>query len=381
MRELASKVDELIIVTPRPYIPKFMTRFKNKWSKWYLDPMVSTENGMEIIRPYFLCLRGGKHEGINGILMYYSLSGFSKNLIELKNIDLIIGYNMIPDGIAAVKLANHLKLPVVFWAIGTDVNDVAKSNRINYYLSQQCISNSNLILAESKDLENKINQFSTRPLNVQTFYKGIDISNFQNLLSKNDLLKKLNLDQGKKYILFIGRLVYGKGIYELAQVFHNVACNYPDLELILIGEEIEKGKLQRIFMEDGLLNRVHFKGIVSHKEVAYYMKLSDLLVFPSWSEGLPNVIMEAMAIGLPVVATDTGGISEILGNGVTGLSVPVKNVEKLTEAVTRMINDGDLRNKCVKNAKELIHNKFDVKKNVFKLIELLHEVKNSYSKN
>jgi glycosyltransferase involved in cell wall biosynthesis len=381
MRELVSKVDELIIVTPRPYVPKFMTRFRKKWSKWYLDPMVSRENGMEIIRPYFLYLRGGKYEGINGILMHYSLSGLLKNLIEFKKIDLILGYNMIPDGIAAVKSANNLKLPVAFWAIGSDINDVAKSNRINYYLSQKCIENSNLILAESKDLENKIHQFSTKPLNVKTFYKGIDVSNFRNLFLKEDLLKKLNLDQGKRYILFVGRLIYDKGIYELAQVFHNITFKYPDFELILIGEEIEKKKLEAQFRNYGILNKVHFKGVIPYTEIAKYMKLSDLLVFPSWAEGLPNVVMEAMATGLPVVATDVGGIPEILENGVTGLSVPVKNVEKLTEAVMRMITDEDLRDKCITNAKELIRDKFDVKKNAFKLVELLREVINSYSRN
>ena len=206
-QRFASKVDELIIVTPRPYIPKFMTRFKKKWSRWYLDPMVSTENGMEIIRPYFLYLRGGKHEGINGILMHYSLSGFLKNLIESKKIDLILGYNMIPDGIAAVKSANNLKLPVAFWAIGSDVNDVAKSSRINYCLSQRCIENSNLILAESKDLENKINQFSTKPLNVQTFYKGIDVSNFQDLLLEDRPFEKAKSGSREK-IYFVCRPTY-----------------------------------------------------------------------------------------------------------------------------------------------------------------------------
>lgn len=379
MRELASRVDELFIVTPRPYIPKFMTRFRKKWSKWYLDPMVSTENGMEIIRPYFLYLRGGKYEGINGILMHYSLSGLLKNLIESKKIDLILGYNMIPDGIAAVKLANHLKLPVAFWAIGSDVNDVVKSNRINYCLSQQCIENSNLILAESKDLENKIKQFSQKTLNIQTFYKGIDVSNFQNLPLKEDLLIKLNLDQGKRYILFVGRLIYDKGIYELTQTFNTIAKKYSNFDLILIGEELEREKLEVRFQNYGILNKVHFKGIIPHKEIAYYMKVSELLILPSWAEGLPNVVMEAMALGLPVVATDVGGIPEVLENGVTGLSVPVKDVEKLTESVIRMLEDQDLREKCIANAQKLILEKFDVKKNVHILHQHLIEIINNYT--
>lgn len=380
MRELASKVDELIIVTPRPYIPNFMTRFKKKWSRWYLDPMVSTENGMEIIRPYFLYLRGGKHEGINGILMHYSLSGFLKNLIESKKIDLILGYNMIPDGIAAVKLANNLKLPVAFWAIGTDVNGIAAYNKINHYLSRKSIEDSQVVFTESMDLERKVKCFSRKNINVKTFYKGIDISNFIDLPQKKVLINKLKLSHDNKYMLFVGRLIYDKGIYELAHTFITISKRYPNFNLILIGEELEKEKLESKFRDNGILDRVQFKGVIPYTEIANYMKASDLLVLPSWAEGLPNVVMEAMATGLPVIATDVGGIPEILENGVTGISVPAKNAEKLTEAVIEMMENEKLREKCIRNAKELMKNKFDVKKNVHVLYEMLLEMKSNYSR-
>lgn len=371
MKELAPKVSELIIITPRPYIPRFLTKINSRWSKWYLDPMITMENGMEIIRPYFISLRGINYEGINGILMHISLFNLLKDLIKTRKIDLILGHNAIPEGIAAVRLAKSFKLPSGFWAIGSDVNDFAKYNRINYYLSRKSIEESNIIFTGSKDLENKIRQYSTKPLNVKTFYKGIDVSNFRELPPKSDLLKRLGLNEGRRYILFVGRLVYDKGIYELAQAFSIVSKKYPDIDLILIGEEIEKEKLAEKFEQEGILKRVLFKGMIPYKEVAYYMKASDLLCLPTWAEGLPNVVMEAMATGIPVVATNVGGIPEVLEDGVTGLSVPAKNVEKLAKAVIRMIEDEDLREECIRNAKELIYEKFDVKKNVFQLYKIL----------
>jgi glycosyltransferase involved in cell wall biosynthesis len=84
--------------------------------------------------------------------------------------------------------------------------------------------------------------------------------------------------------------------------------------------------------------------------------------------------MEAMASGLPVVASNVGGIPEILKNGVTGLSVPPKNVEKLTEAAITMIEDRELRERCIRNAKELIFERFDVKKNVVQLFDILKKL-------
>ncbi len=381
MNELALKIDDLIIVTPRPYIPKILTKFKKKWAKWYLDPMVSKGKDMEIIRPYYLSLQGVSNEGMNGYLMYYSLLNLVKKLIIERKIDLILGYNMIPDGIAAVRLAKRFNLPSGFWAIGTDVNDFARYSKSNYYLTKKCIQDSDLIITESKDLENKIRELGCPNGKVHTFYKGIDLSNFQDLPSKDSLFNKLQLNTQKKYILFVGRLIYDKGIYELIQVFKNIAKEFPYYELILIGEEIEEIRLRENISELGLKEKVHFKGILSHGEVANYMKISDILVLPTWAEGLPNVILEAMATGLPVVATNVGGIPEVLQDGFSGLSVPVKNVDELTKAAIRMIKDDGLRIKCIRNAKKLIYDKYDVKKNVPALYELLHKIKINYTNN
>ena len=78
-------------------------------------------------------------------------------------------------------------------------------------------------------------------------------------------------------------------------------------------KKLRREKLEAQFRNYGIFNKVHFKGVIPYTEIANYMKACDLLVLPSWAEGLPNVVMEAMATGLPVVATDVGGIPEILG--------------------------------------------------------------------
>jgi len=364
MKEFAPIVDELIVVTPRVYIPKFLIKIRKDLYKWFLDPMVSQINGIQIIRPFVLSLPGKFFAGINGLFMQYCLHTLVKNLVKTRKIKIILGYNMIPEGIAAVLLAKIFKLSVGFWVIGTDFNDVASNNLPNYYLSKRCLLKSNLVVTESKDLEEKIKKMYTKSVKVRTFYKGIDISNFRNLPSKNFLLKKLELNVNRKYIIFVGRLIRSKGIYEVAQAFIRLAKNNPDFRLILVGEEIEKERLEKIFKEAKILHKIIFKGIISYQEVARFMKISDLLVFPSWKEGLPNVILESMAIGLPVVASNAGGIPEVIKNEITGLLVPVKNVDMLVIAVNKMMEDKQLRRMCINNAKELVNKKFDVRKNV-----------------
>lgn len=377
MKELVVRIDELIVVAPRPYIPKVFTKIKKRWARWYLDPMVSRESGIEIIRPYYPSFPDVRFEGLNGLLMQATLYRMIKNIIKTRGIEIILGYNMIPEGVAAVRLAKMFNLPAGFWAIGSDVDVFARRGALNLYLSRKTIEESHIVITESKDLENKIRSFSKKNLRIHTFYKGIDVENFENLPPKHILMNDLGLDRRRKYLLFVGRLIRDKGIYELADCFNFIARRYDNVDLILIGEEIEKNKMLTELVKHGVNDRVSFKSVMSHREVAKYMKACDVLVFPSWAEGLPNVVMEAMAAGLPVVATSVGGIPEILKHGVTGLSVPVRSVKKLTVAVLRILEDRELREKCAKTAQRLIIENFNVKKNVAQLQNLLDGLRNS----
>jgi glycosyltransferase involved in cell wall biosynthesis len=94
------------------------------------------------------------------------------------------------------------------------------------------------------------------------------------------------------------------------------------------------------------------------------MKVSEMLLFPSWAEGLPNVVLEAMASGLPVVTTSVGGIPEVVEDGVTGLLVPPKDADALATAALRIIEDNELRQRCIRNARKLVCERFDVNRNV-----------------
>lgn len=374
MRELAPHIEKLIVVTPRPFVPKWLTKIKKSWVKFHVDPSHSHENGMEIIRPFVLVLPGAKYLGINTLLMWFLLYSRIKRLIRHNNIDIVLGYNLIPEGIVATAFAGKLGLPSAYWAIGSDVNNFPVYGPLSRYLVKKSIGQSSLVITESKDLEQKIRTLYGMPAQVKTFYKGIDVDNFTNLPPREKIKKKYGMALDKKYILFVGRLLRTKGVYELAEAFTAVRKKYPHYELLLLGEEIEKSGLTYMFKKAGVAAYVHFMGIVSFKDVAYYMQASDVFVFPSWAEGVPNVVMEAMAIGLPVVASDVDGIPEVLVNRVTGLSVPVRDVSRLTEATLKMIEDSDLRERCIANAKQLIYEKFNVKTNVSVLKNLLEEL-------
>jgi glycosyltransferase involved in cell wall biosynthesis len=374
MRELAARVEEVIVVTPRPNIPKPLAKLKPGLSKWFRDEMYSTRDGLEIFRPFVLSIPSPHCAGVNAVLMHRALRRFLKPIIEDRGIEIILGYNMIPEGIAAVNLARDFGLPAGFWVIGSDLNAIAGASWLNASRCRKAIAASNVVFTESKDLEQRLWAFSNYSPNIKTFYKGIDVANFVNLPPKPKIFESLKLDRRRRYLLFVGRLMQSKGIDELATAFLKIAQRYADFDLILIGEEIERPRLYEKFAGAGLLPRVHFMGVVPHAKVAEFMKAADLLVFPSWAEGLPNVVMEAMAVGLPVVASNVGGTPEILLNEVTGLAVPAKNPNELLKAITKMIEDMELREGCVRSAQSLVLENFDVRKNVEILIDHLQQL-------
>ena len=373
LRELRPHVDDMIVITPRVYVPKWLMHWKKSARKWYIDPEVSEEGGIRILRPHVLSLPGIPLAGINGILIGYGLRHTVKRILSSRKVDLVLGYRMMPEGIATVMLARHFGLPSGFWVIGSDMNIMAKKNRVNEMLTRNSIRRSRLVITESRDLENSVAGFVRDHPRIVTFYKGVDVANFANLPPRQKIFHDLKLDPAIRYVVFVGRIIRGKGIEELARSFVDFTRSHPDHHLILAGQETEKSQLIPRFRDGKVSDRVHFMGILPYEKVAWVMKISDVLVLPSQAEGLPNVVMEAMACGVPVVASNVGGIPEVVVDGVTGLSVPCRDSEALTRALTRMIDDQRLRKTCITNARRLILNHFDVKRNVSILVRCLED--------
>ena len=119
-------------------------------------------------------------------------------------------------------------------------------------------------------------------------------------------------------ILFVGRLVPVKGVSVLLGAFGHIASAFPDATLTIVGDGPDRAELQAKAAKLGLDNRVAFTGALSQQQVAARMATSDLFVLPSFAEGLPVVLMEAMASGLPVIATPVAGIPELVEDRVTG---------------------------------------------------------------
>ncbi|MCF2906675.1 glycosyltransferase family 4 protein [Octadecabacter sp. CECT 8868] len=156
--------------------------------------------------------------------------------------------------------------------------------------------------------------------------------------------------QGKTMI-FVGRLAAVKGVRVLIEAFAEVQKADPEARLVLVGDGPERGDIESYIAELGCEDGVRLAGYLSQDEVAEELRAADLFVLPSFAEGVPVVLMEALASGLPVIATRIAGIGELVTPGETGELVAPGDVAGLTTAITTLLNDADMRNKMGENGR------------------------------
>ena len=197
-----------------------------------------------------------------------------------------------------------------------------------------------------------------------------NLFNYQNIESN----KPKQLTNSKYNLLFVGNLIYAKGVDILLEAFALIENEYSDVSLSYVGEGKEKQKLLNRSKELGLEKKVNFFDRIDYQDMPAMMYFSDILILPSREEGVGRVILEAMAMKLPVVATNVGGIPLLIDDLRDGLLFDSENVEGLKAQILRLIEDNELYVNITNSAykKFIRHYEYEVsiKKfiNMYKLI-------------
>jgi glycosyltransferase involved in cell wall biosynthesis len=168
------------------------------------------------------------------------------------------------------------------------------------------------------------------------------------------LRRKLGLNEGERLILGVGRLSKEKAQIDLLRAFKKLGDTRAEIKarLVIVGDGPERGPLEEAAASLGIGDRVVFTGEV--KNVDVYYAAADLLVNPSHSEGSPYVLLEAMAAGLPMVATAVGGVPELIENNETALLVPASDPQAMADAIARVLSNEKLAGRLAENAGELV---------------------------
>ena len=340
---IANQKVNVTVVSPKPIVIPFSAFPYHNFSKL---PQIEHTEKYDLHYPRYLYIVPKKY--------FYPLTGISYahfvSRYAIKNIkpkpDLLHAHFSYPDGFGMIGLAKKWKVPFVISALGTLERKVAYEGS---YTSRQIFEAMNCadkILSVSEDLKLHIVNLGISEDKVSVVPNGVDIEKFKPA-GKEYARNMLNLPQDKKIVLFVGALKKIKGVDYLIEA----AKSFLDtnISLYMVGrDDGMKKSLEKRAHELKIDNHIKFTGPVNHEDIPLWLSASDILVLPSLSEGRPNVILEAFACEVPVVATNVGGIPELMINGETGYLVTAKNPMELSEKVNKLLEDRDLRIKMGK---------------------------------
>jgi glycosyltransferase involved in cell wall biosynthesis len=165
---------------------------------------------------------------------------------------------------------------------------------------------------------------------------------------------RLGIDESERVVLAVGRLSHEKGHADLIAAFEIIVKTHPQTKLIIAGDGPERVRLEARTRSSGLSDRIIFTGQVSDASV--YYRMADVFALSSHSEGSPNVLLEAMAAGLPVAATRVGGVPEIVTDEESALLVAARDSQSMARAVIRLFDDRELSQRLTAAARERVKN-------------------------
>jgi len=268
------------------------------------------------------------------------------------DIDLIHAHGSlipVPDTSPPMLLTNH----------GTTKEDIANMPVKSFHflmvrllsgqllkLEERLLKRADAISAVSEACSNEIREHC-KDKDISVIRPGVDSACF------------VASDSDKGYILFAGRLETRKGLSDLIMAASLVRRINHNARFVIAGKGTVEDQLKRYATRLGLENNVHFAGFVSSDKLLRHYQNASMFVLPSYYEGLPTVLLEAMACGLPVVATSVGGVPELVEDGKTGILVAPRKPEMLAEAIIKLLNNPEMRRKIGQNARRHVVENYD----------------------
>jgi glycosyltransferase involved in cell wall biosynthesis len=189
---------------------------------------------------------------------------------------------------------------------------------------------------------------------IRVIPNGVDFERYANAMPAD--LTQFGVPPGSRVLLFVGRLDPQKGPLQLLEVAAELFADHSDLQLVMVGDGPLAAELRAWTKERNLDSRVHFVG--RQADIGGLMRAANVFVLPSQWEGLPNVVLEAMAAGTPVVAMAVEGIHDLIADGKSGLVVPLSGEPRLAEAIRGALRSPDQARAMAVEAQRIVHERF-----------------------
>jgi glycosyltransferase involved in cell wall biosynthesis len=248
--------------------------------------------------------------------------------------NLIFSCFLNPDGYAALKIGRTLAVPVVAMSIGSDINRIG--DPISAMHTRTVLREADFLVTVSGDLRNKAVAMGAAPEKTRAVINGCDLSVFHSR-DRREARQQLHIDSAAEAVVYIGRMDVKKGLRELVEAAASLHPKRANLQVFLIGEGPDRPIVESAIQAHNATAYIHALPGCAFDDVAVWMAAADLVTLPSYMEGCPNAVLEALASGRPVVATNVGGIPEIM-NDECGRLVSSRSPAELAQAFVSVLD-------------------------------------------
>lgn len=327
------------VVSPVPYFPPLKL-----FSRWYVYsqvPRQETIDGLQATRPrYVLLPKVGGYFGSQAITPAYRRSIAA--LRDDFDFDLIDSHFIYPDGAAAARLARELDKPLVITCRGEDILRFPDlpfcGKEIKFALGQ-----ADRLVALSDEIAEAIERCGGDQRKIEVIPNGVDCEKFHPV-DTQEARRSLNLPLDRPIIVSAGYRLERKGFHILIEAIPRIRERFPDVLVVIVGGPARwgqdySGEIQRQIAVSGVDDHVLLAGPQPHEELHRWCSAADLFALFTSREGSPNVLMEALACGVPAVATTVGGIPEILSDPQLGLLMQERTAscgaDRIVEALSK----------------------------------------------
>lgn len=338
VRALRDRGHDVRVVSPKGWAPPGLSR----WSSYRDVVAEDSVDGVAVHYPRKLTLPGGRLGHRNADAFLLGIRSTVRRIHDEWPIDVIHAHMMVPDGWAAARMGHELGVPAVGTAHRADVLDVPAQGAKARMRVAEAIQTLDAVVTVSRAIGDAADAIARPRRPITVVPNGADAQVFMPR-DAGDARRRMGVPDDGPVISYVGKLVPRKGVDTLVEAMGILAARAAGApRLVMAGIGGLREPLEQRAAELGVADRITWLGKVPHDEVGWVMSAGDVFVLPSLSEGLPTVVCEAMACGLPVVATAVDGTPEIVDDPATGLLVQPHDAGGLAAALARVLDDHDM---------------------------------------
>lgn len=302
-------------------------------------------------------------------LPFFLAAFFRCAWISSRDADLIHAY-WSASACVALGIKFLRKTPVVLHLWGSDAVFTRTPGIAGLF--KKLILRADAVICENQEFRARLQALGVAETLIELIPNGIDLERFKPG-NKSAARQELGLAPDSSIVLSVGSFAPHKGHRFLIEALPIVLATVKNVQFVLVGDGKMKDPLVSQVQSTGLASHVQFTGVQPASALPKWYQAADLFVIPSLSEGTPNVLIEAMACGLPIVATNVGGVGEIIKHGVNGLLVAPQSADDLSDSLLSLIKNPELRTRLAQSGADWIQSHGDTWKNQAQALLALYE--------